>query len=200
MVSVQNLEFELQNLFKEKKFSEIIFEITTKTQENERTAGLFVLLGISRISLNKKNKDQVELALSDFKKGYLKELTSENSLNALVNLVLASVILSDFENTKQQNLHEFKRFLNVATQIAQGTKSIRQANKIKTDGDKVKQLLTGIKSDETPQMVFKKMSNALVLLSQMITNTADVSKSATLSSVANSVLTRDIGKALSKRR
>ena len=36
MVSVQNLEFELQNLFKEKKFSEIIFEITTKTQENER--------------------------------------------------------------------------------------------------------------------------------------------------------------------
>ena len=99
MVSVQNLEFELQNLFKEKKFSEIIFEITTKTQENERTAGLFVLLGISRISLNKRNKDQVELALSDFKKGYLKELTSENSLNALVNLVLASVILSDFENT-----------------------------------------------------------------------------------------------------
>ena len=120
--------------------------------------------------------------------------------NALTNFVLASSILSDFENTKQQNLHEFKRFLNVATQIAQGTKSIRQANKIKTDGDKVKQLLTGIKSDETPQMVFKKMSNALVLLSQMITNTADVSKSATLSSVANSVLTRDIGKALSKRR
>ena len=99
MASVQNLEFELQNLFKEKKFSEIILEITTKTQENERTAGLFVLLGISRISLNKRNKDQVELALSDFKKGYLKELTSENSLNALVNLVLASVILSDFENT-----------------------------------------------------------------------------------------------------
>ena len=112
----------------------------------------------------------------------------------------ASKVSSDFENTKQQNLHEFKRFLNVATQIAQGTKSIRQANKIKTDGDKVKQLLTGIKSDETPQMVFKKMSNALILLSQMITNTADVSKSATLSSVANSVLTRDIGKALQKRR
>ena len=99
MVSVQNLEFELQSLFKEKKFSEIIFEITTKTKENERTAGLFVLLGISRISLNKKNKDQVDLAVSDFKKGYLKELTSENSLNALVNLALASVILSDFENT-----------------------------------------------------------------------------------------------------
>ena len=73
MVSVQNLEFELQDLFKEKKYSEIIFEITTKTKEEERNAGLFVLLGISRISLNKKNKDQVELAVNDFKKGYLKE-------------------------------------------------------------------------------------------------------------------------------
>lgn len=111
----------------------------------------------------------------------------------------ASRISSDFENTKQQNLHEFKRFLNVATQIAQGTKSIRQTNKIKTDGDKVKQLLTGIKSDETPEMVFKKMSNALVLISQMITNTADVSKSATLSSVANSVLTNNLTKKLQRK-
>jgi hypothetical protein len=123
-----------------------------------------------------------------------------NHLPTFNEVKVAETITTDFENTKQQNLHEFKRFLNVATQIAQGTKSIRQANKIKTDSDKVKQLLTGIKSDETPEMVFKKMSNALILISQMITNTADVSKSATLSSVANSVLTRDIGKALQKRR
>ena len=126
MVSVQNLEFELQNLFKEKKFSEIIFEITTKSKEDERTAGLFVLLGISRISLNKKNKDQVELAVGDFKKGYLKELTSENSLNGLVNFVLASVILSDFENTdvdfdeiknfykELPKIHKAKRAINIA--------------------------------------------------------------------------------------
>ena len=99
MVSIQNLEFELEALLREKKYSEIIFEITTKTKEEERNAGLFVLLGISRISLNKKNKDQVQLAVDDFKKGYLKEKTSENSLNALVNFILASVILSDFENT-----------------------------------------------------------------------------------------------------
>ena len=126
MVSAQNLEFELQNLFKEKKFSEIIFEITTKTQENERTAGLFVLLGISRISLNKKNKDQVELALSDFKKGYLKELTSENSLNALVNLVLASVILSDFENT-DVNFDEIKNFYKELPKIHQSKRAVNIA-------------------------------------------------------------------------
>ena len=126
MVSVQNLEFELQNLFKEKKFSKIIFEITTKTKENERTSGLFVLLGISRISLNKRNKDQVELALSDFKKGYLKELTSENSLNALVNLVLASVILSDFENT-DVDFNEIKNFYKELPKIHQSKRAVNIA-------------------------------------------------------------------------
>ena len=44
MVSIQNLEFELEALLREKKYSEIIFEITTKTKEEERNAGLFVLL------------------------------------------------------------------------------------------------------------------------------------------------------------
>ena len=126
MVSIQNLEFELEALLREKKYSEIIFEITTKTKEEERNAGLFVLLGISRISLNKKNKDQVQLAVDDFKKGYLKEKTSENSLNALVNFILASVILSDFENTdvdfdeiknfykELPKIHKAKRAINIA--------------------------------------------------------------------------------------
>ena len=109
MVSIQNLEFELQDLLRKKKYSEIIFEITTKTKEEERNAGLFVLLGISRISLNKKNKDQVQLAVDDFKKGYLKEKNSENSLNALVNFILASVIFSDFENSNV-DFKEIKNF------------------------------------------------------------------------------------------
>ena len=49
MVSIQNLEFELQDLFRDKKYSEIIFEITTKTREEERVfpsgALLFSCLG-----------------------------------------------------------------------------------------------------------------------------------------------------------
>ncbi len=98
MASIQNLEFELQDLYKEKKYSEIIFEITSKTKESERNAGLFVLLGISRISINKQDKDVVSLAVSDFKKGYLKEKESVNGLNALTNFIISSSILSDFEN------------------------------------------------------------------------------------------------------
>ena len=126
MVSIQNLEFELEALLREKKYSEIIFEITTKTKEEERNAGLFVLLGISRISLNKKNKDQVQLAVDDFKKGYLKEKTSENSLNALVNFILASVILSDFENT-DVNFDEIKNFYKELPTIHQAKRAINIA-------------------------------------------------------------------------
>ena len=126
MVSIQNLEFELEALLSKKKYSEIIFEITTKTKEEERNAGLFVLLGISRISLNKKNKEQVQLAVDDFKKGYLKEKTSENSLNALVNFILASVILSDFENT-DVNFDEIKNFYKELPKIHQAKRAINIA-------------------------------------------------------------------------
>ena len=99
MLSVQDLEFELQDLLKEKKYSEIFHKITTQTKEEDRNAGLLVLLGISRISLNKKDKAQVNLAVNDFKKGYLKEKKSVNGLNALTNFIIASSILSDFEDT-----------------------------------------------------------------------------------------------------
>ena len=126
MVSIQNLEFDLQDLFKKKKYSEIIFEISSKTKEEDRNAGLFVLLGISRISLNKKNKDQVELAVNDFKKGYLKEKTSENGLNAFVNFVLASAILSDFENTNV-NFNEIKNFYAETPKFFQNKRAINIA-------------------------------------------------------------------------
>ena len=109
MVEIQNLEFELQNLFKEKKYSEIIFEITSKTKEEDRNAGLFVLLGISRMSLGKKDKNQVSLAVSDFKKGYLKEKESVNGLNALTNFVISSSLLSDFSDSKV-DFEEIKNF------------------------------------------------------------------------------------------
>ena len=126
--------------------------------------------------------------------------THHQTLPTMSEVSVVKEVSNEFNDIKEQNLNEFRRFLNIATQIAQGTKSVRQTEKVKSDGNKVKQILTGISSDETPQSVFKKMSNAMILLSQMITNTADVSKSSTLSSVANSVLTRDLTKTLQKRR
>ena len=126
--------------------------------------------------------------------------THHQTLPTMSEVSVVKEVSNEFSDIKDQNLNEFRRFLNIATQIAQGSKSVRQTEKVKNDGNKVRQILTNISPDETPQSVFKKMSNAMILLSQMITNTADVSKSSTLSSVANSVLTKDLTKTLQKIR
>ena len=126
--------------------------------------------------------------------------THHQTLPTMSEVSVVKEVSNEFNDIKEQNLNEFRRFLNIATQIAQGSKSVRQTEKVKNDGYIVRQILTNISPDETPQSVFKKMSNAMILLSQMITNTADVSKSSTLSSVANSVLTKDLTKTLQKIR
>ena len=99
MVSNKNLEIELQELFKQKRYSEIVFEITSKTNENERSAGLFNLLGISRITDNRKDKNIVGLAVEDFKKGYLLEKESIIGIDSLSNFVISSVLLRDLGNS-----------------------------------------------------------------------------------------------------
>ena len=113
MVSAQDLELKLQDLFKKKKYSEIISQITLKIKDEDRNAGLNVLLGISRMSMGLKDKNQVSLAVQDFKKGYLKEQKGVNGLNALTNFVLASSILSDFENTNV-DFDEIKNFYQLS--------------------------------------------------------------------------------------
>ena len=99
MVSNKNLEVELQELFKQKRYSEIVFEITSKTKENERSAGLYNLLGISRITDNRKDKKIVSLAVEDFKKGYLLEKESIIGIDSLSNFVISSVLSKDLGNS-----------------------------------------------------------------------------------------------------
>ena len=67
MVSLQKLEIELQELFKQKQYSKVIFEITSLTEDEERSSSLCNLLGLSRISNDRKNKDSLSMALRDFK-------------------------------------------------------------------------------------------------------------------------------------
>ena len=143
--------------------------------------------------LNADSKRRFNHRLNEILSGQHTYLPSANEVDAVKN------ISNDVEDTRKVTLNEFRRFLNIATQVAQGTKSIRQTERVKSNGNKVNAILSNISTDETPQSVFKKMSNAIVLLSQMITDTAEVSKTSTLSSVANSVLTRDLSKKLQRR-
>tara|TARA_B100001057_G_scaffold443224_1_gene479171 strand:- start:856 stop:2538 length:1683 start_codon:yes stop_codon:yes gene_type:complete len=95
MVSTQNLEYELQELYKQKKYSQIVFSISTNSLENERSSSLSNLLGICRIIENKKDKKIVSLAVKDFKNGFLKEKKTIGAINSLANLISASCTLYD---------------------------------------------------------------------------------------------------------
>ena len=90
MVSIQKLEIKAAELFKKKEYSKVIFEITSETEEKERSAFLCNLLGMSRIVNNKKNKDALILAIKDFKFGYLKEKNTIHAIDGLANFITTS--------------------------------------------------------------------------------------------------------------
>ena len=97
MVSTLKLEIELQESFKKKEYSKVIFEITSRTNEDERSSSLCNLLGISRIESNKKDKNTLLLATKDFKQGYLKEKNTIHAIDCLGNYITSSVLLKDLE-------------------------------------------------------------------------------------------------------
>ena len=95
MVSIQKLETEIQELFKQKEYSKVIFNITLETTEEERSAFLCNLLGLSRIANSRNNKDALILAIKDFKFGYLKEKNTVHAIDGLANFITANVFLKD---------------------------------------------------------------------------------------------------------
>ena len=97
MVSTLKLEIELQESFKKKEYSKVVFEITSRTNEDERSSSLCNLLGISRIESNKKDKNTLLLATKDFKQGYLKEKNTIHAIDCLGNYITSSVLLKDLE-------------------------------------------------------------------------------------------------------
>ena len=117
MVSIKNLEIETTELFKKKEYSKIIFQITSETIEEERSAFLCNLLGLSRISNNKKNKDALILAIKDFKFGYLKEKTSIHAIDALANFITTNVFLIDLENNYEFDFSEIFYFYEISEKI-----------------------------------------------------------------------------------
>ena len=112
-------------------------------------------------------------------------------------------VSSEFENLKSQNLTEIRRFLNISTQLSQLSKSKTNLDKVNSSYNKVKSVLSSINPDETPTSMMKKLSSSIILLSDMILNSTNLSRSNTISSVSNSILTRDVSKkvdSLTKKR
>lgn len=90
----------LQDLIKEKKYSELIFFIQTKIPENEKNSGILNLLGTARLSKLKENEEEeklkeILLAIEDFRSAHLKEKNTSGSLKGLQNFINVSVLLFD---------------------------------------------------------------------------------------------------------
>ena len=127
MVSDQNLEIQLQKLFQQKQYSEIVREILSKTNEKDRSASLCNLLGVSRITNNRNNKEIVSLALNDFKRGYLKEKTTITALDSLANFIISSVLLRDIEKNINFNFDEILSYYKESEKLSLNHRAIHVA-------------------------------------------------------------------------
>ena len=110
MVLIQKLERETAELFKQKQYSKVIFEITSETKQEERSAFLCNLLGLSRIANNKNNKEFLILAIEDFKFGYLKEKNTIHAIDGLANFITTNIFLIDLVKDYEFDFSEIFNF------------------------------------------------------------------------------------------
>ena len=127
MLSLKKLEIETTELFKQKKYSTIEFEITSQTREDERSAFLCNLLGLSRITNNEKNKDALTLAIKDFKLGYLKEKNTTHAIDCLANFITTNVFLIDLEKNYEFDFSEIFNFYELSEKFCQNHRPINLA-------------------------------------------------------------------------
>ena len=102
----------LLNLFKEKKYSKIIFLIE-QIENDKRTPSLYNLLGVCRmLSIN--SNESVKFAIDDFKKSYFLEKDKTKTKETLKNLINASVTFFDNETKNKTELgNEFFKELKL---------------------------------------------------------------------------------------
>jgi len=86
----------LKDLFENKKYSEIIFIIENKINEEKKNSGILNLLGVSKL-LNSQNKENLLSAVNNFRQAYLKEKGTPNSMHGLKNFINASMDIFDID-------------------------------------------------------------------------------------------------------
>ena len=127
MVPLKKLEIKTTELFKQKNYSTVVFEITSQTTENDRSAFLCNLLGLSRVTKNEKNKDALTLAIKDFKLGYLKEKNTAHAIDCLANFITTNVFLIDLEKNYEFDFSEILNFYELSEKFCQNHRPINLA-------------------------------------------------------------------------
>ena len=91
---------DIKKLFQEKKYTEIISQLDNNIISIRKNSGILNLLGACRLLKGKSNKEDLSLALEDFRKAYLAENRTNHSKEAFVNFINVSVDLFEYENSK----------------------------------------------------------------------------------------------------
>lgn len=97
-MSEKNIE--LQKLFLEKKYKDVIKIIEKQKKQEVISAGLLNLLGVCKIFKVDKSDEDLISANMDFKKSYLKEKRTVHGLNGLINFINTSADIFDKKNVK----------------------------------------------------------------------------------------------------
>ena len=119
MISRQLIDSFIQ-LFKEKKFQDLITKSNELTSIEERPSGLSNLIGLSKVLLNETSKENIISSLDDFKDAYLKGKKEIFGMEALCNLITISVknckkypeLLKVLKDTEELYLEAEKNFSN----------------------------------------------------------------------------------------
>ena len=127
MESIQQLEIKVTELFKSGQYSKVVFEITSSTIEEERSAFLCNLLGLSKNANNNKNKETLNSAIKDFKFGYLKEKNTIHAIDALANFITHSIFLIDLDKDYEFDFTEILEFYKTSEKYCINHKSVNLA-------------------------------------------------------------------------
>ena len=106
----EEIKNKIKDLYIQKKYDEVI-EVTEKfTLPEERPSGLLNLVGTSYYLKRNPTKEDFCTALSLFESAYLKEKNSIHGLNAIKNLVIVGIKISNVSKEYLKFLHKAKNY------------------------------------------------------------------------------------------
>ena len=109
----------LSNLFKEKKYDDLIIFIQNSFPK--KSAQILNLLGVARL-FNNRDKNSLILALSDFKQAYIKEKKTNFGLEALINFINTAADLYALQSPLQDTKYDSSIFLNQTNDLFEEAK------------------------------------------------------------------------------
>ncbi len=130
MADHKKIRTHLKDLYNNKNYLEIIFEIDRIYPEDERDSFLHNLYGICKTLSPNRSKKDLLVALANFKSGYLKEKNSLQSYHSLENFMNVSIELEKYTDSYNFFLESVQLYEEVEKQNIYNEKLIGAASKI----------------------------------------------------------------------